>query len=444
MILVVLTGVLTLSPAISSLMNNVVINSFGQISTTAVWAKSGYWRDIQDAVNQAATYGIANVYLPEGTYNFVNEGESWTGARVTIPAGISIFGAPTQRTSDLPYDSIGQNPNDQVIEWKTVLVLPWGMPNNGAEFFKFTGTQDPNEFTRVSDIKFVGYREFDENATLRYEAIRFEDVVNFRVDHCYFRNIAGKAVIATVGSYGSWGRTAGRRKIWGIVDHCYMVNTKGIPAPYESCTVGYGVYFNRGSYNPTTDPEWEEDISKILGSFTEYTVFVENCYFSKWRHCIVGNWGIHYVFRHNTVEDDCGYGSIDAHGDPGTSPDNLQTRAVEIYNNLITGISEYPWTEIAVLIRSGGGVIFNNTIQGTAWDACIHLRHDSTNPTSYVHDIWIWNNTVASGVKYIETYSYADRGAPQENVDYFLRASNQQEDGFTYTPYSYPHPSTLG
>jgi hypothetical protein len=30
-----------------------------------------------------------------------------------------------------------------------------------------------------------------------------------------------------------------------------------------------------------------------------------------------------------------------------------------------------------------------------------------------------------------------------ENVNYFLRAPNQQQDGFTYAPYPYPHPLTL-
>jgi len=147
-------AVLLTTPVMSVLMDTAVIRTEGSIrDVIGVTAQSGYWQDIQAAVNQVvANGGIGNVYIPEGTFDFVNVGESWTGARVVIPAGVSIFGEPNQRTSGLSYDGVGQNPNDQVVQWKTVLRLPWDVPGNweGSAnwFFKVTGSGDPSKPSR--------------------------------------------------------------------------------------------------------------------------------------------------------------------------------------------------------------------------------------------------------------------------------------------------------
>ena len=98
LILTMLVGIFTLSPVISSLMNDVVIRSTGRISTVA-YARSGSAKDIQAVADQvAAAGGIGNVYIPAGTFNFVEIGESWM--TVDVPAGMSLFGAPTERDAD--------------------------------------------------------------------------------------------------------------------------------------------------------------------------------------------------------------------------------------------------------------------------------------------------------------------------------------------------------
>jgi len=417
----------------AQLTNTVTIRNTGQISTTTVWAKSGYWRDIQDAVNQAATYGIANVYIPEGTFNFVNVGEPWM--TVQVPAGVSIFGVPTERTSGLPYDGVGMNPNGQVVEWKTVLVMPYEAPDR-VVFFQFEGTQDPNKPSRFSDIKLVGYREIDPNSTRMYGGVHICDILNFRVDHCYFRNLAHYGVSAEVGDYGYWGKKEyGRTYTCGVIDHCYFVNTHGEPR-WEGRTVTYGVFVGRGSYNE----DWEEDITKVAGQYTKYTVFIEDCYFEKWRHCVSSNHGAHYVFRHGTIQYDYGM-SLDAHG-WGYILDGrvlVGTRAIEVYNNKFLdpiGGGENP--KSMPLIRGGAAFCFNNIVQGYLVWMLLSQEADDAVAKCQVHNVYEWNNTVSEGCK---TYGYVfwgDKNPIVEGVDYF-RDTNPT----WYTPYPYPHPLTL-
>lgn len=409
----------------AQLTNNATIHNTGYISTTKIWAKSGYWRDIQDAVDVVANTGGGNVYIPAGTWNFVNVGENWSGARVVVPAGVNIFGAPTERTSGLPYDGVGQNPNDQVVEWKTVLVIPWDVPSTWSglnAMFKLTGGISTNtKSCRVSDIKFVGYRYFNSSSRGVPLGIHIENIPNYRIDHCYFLDISGGAV---------------QEPLWyhlhsyGVIDHCYIVNTYGVVvANFDDCTVGYGVGLQRafGDY-------WDDNITNVLGCYTNYTTFIEDCYFSKWRHCVAANNGKHYVFRHNTIENDFGFGSLDAHGwgvyGEGGKVIEVGTRAVEIYGNIIVNATQNVW---ATFIRGGAGVAFNNTVGGGTYVYFISFAQESQVPKCQINDWYIWNNTMLNNC--IELPE--DPEPPiEQNVNYFLYAPSW------YKPYPYPHPLT--
>ena len=57
-------------------------------------------------------------------------------------------------------------------------------------------------------------------------------------------------------------------------------------------------------------------------------------------------------------------------------------------------------------------------------------------PLRPMNDLWIWGNTFEN----VATPFHNADGYYVENVNYFLRAPNQAQDGFTYTPYIYPHP----
>jgi len=397
---------------------------------TVYKASSGHYSDIQDAVDEASAGDI--VYAPEGTFNFVNVSESWV--EVDVPAGINVFGAPTERTHGIAYDGNGINPNNQVVSWKTILKMPEEAPNN-SRFFHFEGTQQRNLLTRFSDIKLVGYRDIDSESETEYRGVQIDDILNFRVDHCYFRNLAGHGVRAEVGDYGQWGKKEiGRYWTGGLVDHCYLVNTHGDP-DWATHTLLYGVYPHRGSYSE----EWENDIRKVLGYFTDYTTIIEDCYFEKWRHDICSNFGGHYVARHNTFKDAYSRGTIDAHGWGKISNGRVLvgTRAIEVYNNKFDN-SIPPSNEDTINVRGGGGVIFNNIVTG--YDRYfIHMTQEAEDAVEkcQVNDLWIWNNDIG---ELQEVYVYSDKNPITENVHYYLRAPNRSSDGYEYTPYPYPHP----
>ncbi len=418
--MILLTGALLTYPVFSALTSSVTIQSSGKIIFPTITAASGSAADIQVAVDYVvATGGVGSVYIPEGTWNFVNVGESWTGSKVIVPEGVSIFGAPNER------DSAGQ-----CLSWKTVLVLPWDMPGSYGSiptWFTFVGDGDDNMQSRFSDIKLVGYRSVDSNSVELYHPLVIIDCVNYRVDHCYFENTPSG--VYTFGSYTS--------KNAGVFDHNYFVNTNGLVVDaIADCTVTYGIQVGRdwGDY-------WEEDITQVFGQYTEYSVYIEDCYFEKWRHCVSSNDGAHYVMRYCTIQDDYGYGSLDAHAwyqTSGGSITQVGTRAVEIYCNTITNAISSPW---GVAIRGGSGVSFNNTFGGGTYTFFMYLRNDmrSNSEASFVwcNDWYIWDNTLLSGASLFTKYDPDNQIV--EEVNYHFNAP----DSFTYVPYQYPHPLTV-
>lgn len=392
----------------------------GQIRLPTIMAESGSASDIQAAVNYIVANGrVGSVYIPEGTWNFVEVGESWTGAKVEVPEGVSIFGAPNNRNSD------GQN-----ISWKTILVLPWDMPgsySNIPTWFKLTGEGNGNMKSRFSDIKLVGYRSVDSSSVQLNRPLMIIDCVDYRIDHCYFENTPS-------GVYTFGSNTA---KNSGVFDHNYFVNTNGLVVDaIAECTVGYAIQVGRdwGYY-------WEEDVTQVLGKHTEYSVYIEDCYFEKWRHVVSSNDGAHYVLRHSTIQDDYGYGSIDAHGwyqeSRGTIT-QVGTRAVEIYGNTITNAVQHPW---GTAIRGGAGVAFNNTFGGGTYTVLMYLRNDANaNPDAsfvWCNDWYIWNNTLTNGANLFTKYDPYNQIIEGKNYHF------NEPSSFTYTPYQYPHPLTI-
>lgn len=381
-------------------------------------AASGRAFDIRTAITEAIASGVKNVLIPEGTFNFYEVGEVW--AEVAYPAGINLFGTPTERDA-----------NNQVIGWKTILVMPFEAPNLSA-WFRINGTGNPAENPRFSDIKLVGYRYFDNASVTTYYGLFLHDVLDFRVDHCNFQDMAQSAIWA-----GSPMKSYNHGVISGVIDHCRLVNSYGDPGwpDYATRTLGYGIGLRRWACDL-----WEPDVSKVVGKYNNYTVFIEDCYFSKWRHCVASNDGIHYVFRRNVVEGDYAIGSVDAHGSfaDASQPYAVGTRAIEVYDNVFknpdTTWNSKPW---AINLRGGAGIIFNNKLEG--YYALMHLNNDWGNydpycPQCLINDTYIWNNNLGGGllIDYI-----ADS---VENVNFFLRPPSLAQDGWEYTSYPYPHP----
>jgi len=380
-----------------------------------VTAKSGYWKDIQDAVDLVAASGGGNVYIPEGTFNFVNVGESWTGARVIIPAGVNLFGARTER-----YE------NGSVKEWKTVLVMPWDMPGDKSyvppHWFLIQGNLDPNKPSRFSDIKIVGYREFNHSATGFYLGIRVSGVANFRVDHCSLKEIPDGIQVGV-----GWDA----QPAYGVIDHCRLENDYGIPDPYNQRTTGYGidVYRSENIY------EWV-NIQDIAGQYTNYTVFIEDCYFTKWRHAVLGNHGGHYVLRHSVIEHGWAYGEVDLH--PIYTSPHVAMRLAEVYDNRFINLDDWtPTANLLIAQNAGSVLVFNNYFNAAPWGnnigywSLLQISNGvNYNSTFNPQDNYLWNNS------YNGTPAQLVIGGV-ENQTYFLYKPEW------YTPYPYPHPLTL-
>jgi len=435
---VLLSGTLFVYPVVSSLSNNIIITSSGQIVSPNVNAASGSARDIQAAIDSIVAHGgVGNVFIPTGTFNFVEVGEPWV--TVNVPAGINIFGAPTQR------DSSGQ-----VIEWKTVLVMPYEVPTSGPDntpaWFRYVIDENVHDNTfRFSDIKLVGWRFFDITSTTQYtgvavSSLKFLDyptagLVDFRVDHCFFQDMCGSGV-SLIG-----GKTDlhSRRVISGVIDHNRFVNSYGNIGfmRYDERTLGYGVGMRRWACDV-----WESDASNVWGKYNNYTIVIEDNYFSKWRHATCSNDGIHQIVRYNTFDGSYGHGTVDGHGSYATvdRPYAVGTRCLEVYNNVFLNYDDTWGTPWVVGVRGGSALVYNNTLDGS-YAYLLDLNNDWGNYGDLafcaVNQTYIWNNQLNGGS--IIHYN-ADS---VENINFFLRQPNLLEDGVDYEPYPYPHPLTL-
>lgn len=344
---------------------------------------------IQAAVSQASLGGVAR--LPAGCFEMKKV--------LAIPEGISVAGAGVTRT---------------------ILFRPAPRPEDTPlSFIRVAGT-NAHGSSRISGIAFVNVAYAGDAAPDM--GIEIEDCQDFRVDNCYFEGFGSSAV-----------RVIGDAR--GVIDHCTFVEN------YKPAieNLGYGV-------GVTHDDEWDDEMK--LG--TAEATFVEDCTFVGCRHAVTSNAGAHYVFRYNLVMGSVISHPVDAHG-PGYGS-MRGTRCVEIYANTIrdpchspdTGeVGDRP-TDVAVLMRGGGGVIFDNTFHGylkpielvLEFGAPAELR-GSYPWQDQVHDLWIWDNRDEKGPRVPEVNGYdKSREYILLNRDYFTRAKPG------YMPYTYPHPLT--
>ena len=432
---------------------SVIISSSGNVQTgTGNTAKSGSAKDIQSAVNWvvANLNGKGNVYVPAGTWNWTNPGQSWV--TVTVPAGVNIFGATTTRDS-----------NDQVTSWNTIIRMSHdegGNIDTGEQwtFFVFQGSNDPAKPSEMRDIKVVGYRSFDHSSVTMQCALRIDSVADFRIDHCCFEDTpSGIAVTDAM----------------GVIDHCRIYNLYGWDdlGGYSDSTIGYGVGVY-GDYHTPFAPTMN-----MLGHYANYITYIENCYFSWWRHCVAEGVGGYYVFRYNTIEYDMGHFSLDVHG--VRTQGYAGGRGAEIYSNTFLHVNQYiplsvdghsqsQWGAVSYnstpssspdyrcLFQDGGGcgVWFNNYVD-TSYRSdgiALYTEDDVADATWHLKDFYLWStkgpwsppswNGPISGFSGRNVAAYWSRQAGNlgdtnyPNVDPSWSIAG-------YTPYTYPHPLTL-
>lgn len=435
LVIVIALSSILFFPATSSSIFSTGLQTSGSIAKTFA-ARSGSAADIQAAVNQASSAGGGNVCIPAGTFNFTAPGHWYDLTSnygiVMVPAGVNIFGSPTQRYA-----------NGSVISWGTILIESWAVPNPPSAtspcWFFFNGNGNPNKTCRFSDIKMVGNRFSNTSSTVAGPAgLIFNEIMNYRVDHCYFRDVCGGAVWAGWYAPNDGGNYS--THCCGVIDHSLFINTNGIPGPnMNQATVGYGVCLGR-----VHNAYWDSNTADVFGKYNNYTTIIEDCYFSKWRHCICNSEGYSCIVRFCHFDYDFGFHTIDNHGIYNVVPG----RDFEVYNCSFTHCTQ-GYGNIAIMMRSGEGVFYNNTVD-TTYSVFVMLSHDGLQiiqsltftPNfngAYVatcHNIYVWSNKFASpGTMTVITQ---DPGYTTAGVDDFTHAPS------AYTPYTYPCPLTLG
>lgn len=377
----------------------VTIRSTGNISIRQVVAKSGSPQDVQAAVNSIAAMGGGTVYVPEGEWTFNPPQQQW-GCAVSVPGGVSVIGAGIGKT---------------ILKQTTASTLT-------TYFFALDGSN--GKPIRISGFTFEVVSVEDDYGVV---GITVDRTLDFRIDHISFINFSGMAIY-----------TEDSR---GVIDHCNIDN------PYKDNYLPHnpnGEYFAVWGYGIViTAPNmpWQSSISYYLGQYKDYIVYIEDCNFSRCRHAVASNNEAWYVVRYCSFEKASAYGQVDVHGgSPGG-------RGHEVYN-CVFDLSDESYSlgqDAATEPRGGGGIVWNNTvIINTNYPTkTVDMGSDGQSYPYDVRQYYIWGNTAYDHNQ--NPINFTDRIDPwnyQENVNYFLRAPNQQQDGFTYTPYPYPHPIT--
>jgi len=384
---------------------------------------------IQTALDWCSNGGVDSgiVILPSGTFTFISQGTAWD--TVEIPLTVNLTGQTDNSTIlKIAYNVPDADDPDAPLCW-----------------FSHLGNKSPTQNFRFSYIVLIGPRYYNVSNTNMFEGLKIEDTFNFRVDHCIFQDMCSNAIWAGDSNDGTGGGeyVGANDTSCGVVDHCVLNNTYGYPGflYYESRTLGYGIALRRWACNV-----WEP-LASVWGHYTNYTIFIENCYFSKWRHIACSTDG-HIVFRYNVVDKDYGDGSTDGHGSYAeeTHPDAVGTRCWEVYNNTFSD-PDLTWAKMewngyawALGIRGGSWIAYNNTLTGK-WQL-LDFNNDWGNyepyrPDCAVNNTYLWSNTL-NGSAIQDPYRIHYNADSLENINYFWRMPTQGQDGITYTPYPYP------
>jgi hypothetical protein len=376
----IFASMLLVSVVCAALSNNLSITFTGTISNDVI-ASSGSAADIQAAINIASSRGGGTVRVPAGTFD-------WYNGQVTVPGGVNVIGAGVgntilHQTKSAPFN--------------TMFVL------NGEN----------GKSASVAGLEFQGLVTNLAGEDGGGEAITVRNMKDYRISYCKMIDMPNSAISVS---------SDGAHICRGVIDHNFIDN------PYKDVIGGQWAY---GIIVVSTDYwDWDGDITHFLGQYesipTEFpTAIIEDNEFYRCRHSVASNQLGWYVFRHNYAFQTNYNSIIDVHG-AGTNA--AGGRGLECYDNVLEG------GDYGVALRGGSGVVYNNIIKNTAVGIQVAKDIDGT-PLRPMNDLWIWGNTfqnVPNTFNNMDNYYH-------ENVNYFLRPPSQAQDGFTYTPYQYPH-----
>jgi hypothetical protein len=407
----VFSGILSLTYPLSA--DVVVISSTGEIAANDIMARSGSPTDIQNAIDVVYSLGGGTVYVPAGNFTFnPTHHDINTNYGVMIPGGVNVIGAGINKT--ILTETV--NPGNYATGGNPVMFYV----HDGHYRQGYWSTGKP---VRISGFTFKGFVQ-DETSTSNI-GVQVTTTTDFRVDHNMFIDFSSNAIGA---SNLNLGISHPNNTMCGVMDHNVITQSYKLISS-KGTTWGYGIIVGGQVQNDNESGSWLP-ITNYLGQYKNNMVFIENNVFHYCRHAIASNTGGFYVARFNTFYDEIPYHAIDVHGFNGG-------RGLEAYNNTIIG----PYQEqIGIGIRGGGGVVFDNTILNLNTGVEIFVDPGSYPSYWQVNQLYIWGNTVSAGKTQFVNSAPATY---TQNVNYFLRAPNQAQDGFTYTPYPYPHPLSL-
>jgi hypothetical protein len=423
LVLVIFAGMFFF-PTFSSLMNSAVIRSSGQISNSYVTAISGSPADLQSAVDLVFARGGGTVYVPTGYWTF---NPPAGGVGVTVPPGVNLVGAGKGKTRLVEtVESI----DSTMIRADGMLIQMQG---------GYAPPPDQQLPVRVIGISFIGFvpSRADADSVTNNRGLLMHCIKDFMVYDCEFSNFVNMGF----GADNNDGWAGGRGYIMrGVVSHCSFDNPYKDDLVIQNRVWGYGIIVSGTGY-------WSPTVRSLLGHYVNNVVYIEDCDFRRCRHSIASTGGSFYVSRHNHFTEmiQSFMGSyIDAHAySIGVEIyDNVIQNSPTDYRTILTPPEQYygQYLGVGIGMRGGSGVIYNNIINKTIQG--IQFHNDLPNdPDLRIQDFYVWNNT----------YIPSPQGSPESDVivtgencvldrDYFLRAPNQEQDGFTYTPYPYPHP----
>lgn len=365
---------------------------------------------IQAGVNQVQNSGGGTVYLPQGDFLYDPPLSYLDAPPVQIPVGVNLVGPGSNlcllRNLRRPNYYDGSD----------------GLPT----FMSLSGTSlAPPLLKGFSLIGFRAQTQY-KGDTARVNGIGITDGQDFVLSDVGVIDVGGAGV-----SIAAYAASTFAHPLRGVLSHCRFVNTSGVPASsgggaYGQNVLGYGVEVH-GS-GRTAD--WISDVSQIYGKYDygKSVVYVEDSYFSRWRHCIASASGAHYVFRYNILETNCGFNDIDEHGNGWN---DVGTRLVEVYNNncrlpTLTDTWNTEGVSYWFQLRGGDGLIFNNILSD--YTEVVQFAPDPAQGSIYYpNNWWFWNNDWGGS-------SFSASGIPH----YYTSKPA------SYTPYTYPHPLVGG
>jgi hypothetical protein len=203
-----------------------------------VYANSGSATDIQNAVNQAYNAGGGSVYVPAGTFH-------WNGQTVTVPGGVSLFGAS-------PAGCAGHEDNWKHYTATTIIINDAAQPIANPTIV-LDGTNGKDKPIRLSGFQIeAGQAPKSESTASGSKGIETREAKNFRIDHCTILNFNWK-LISVIPAVTQWPNERGHSS-YGLVDHCFL------DAPYKD---NGGVWNNRVRKHAAQTQQLEPRRSKI-------------------------------------------------------------------------------------------------------------------------------------------------------------------------------------